>query len=233
MTPSEIVQYARTLSGCRVDEIPDADLYRYLNVEYRKLRQDVAGIDKNYKLRTLTTNLVTGVSSYALSLPVQAPWVVATGQIKIDTLHIKYYNSITYPVRAIYRDWDNLDRSPEWYAVNQSTANPFYIITDNSVQIFPTPTDTVIAGLIMTANQRPYDLTSTMTEADILIEREYHDVIAFAVIPYVYQHRQQDDRVAYYQQQLELKKRPMLTQLKKRLIRPMKWFNATFNEYIY
>jgi hypothetical protein len=42
MTPSQIVQFARDLAGCRTDEIPDAALFSYLNVEYRKLWQDVA-----------------------------------------------------------------------------------------------------------------------------------------------------------------------------------------------
>jgi hypothetical protein len=165
--------------------------------------------------------LVQNVSSYALLDPVQSP-SQATGQIKIEEVYIKYRSTQTYNSRAEYRDWDNLDYAPEWYAVNQSEAKPFYIVMDNSIQIFPTPKVSVVNGLILYSNQRPYDLTAAMTDAAILLEREYHDVIAWLLIPYIYQHRQQDERVGYYQQQADVKKSKMLTQLKKRIIRPMK-----------
>jgi len=232
MTPSEIVQYARTLSKCRVDELPDSDLFSYLNIEYRRLWQDVAWIDKNYKLRVRNTNLVSWVSSYALLLPFQAP-TQATGQIKIESVFVTYDLSQKYPYRAKLLDWDNLNRAPEWYADNQPKSEPFYIVTDNSIQIFPTPDNSIPNGLQMYSNQRPYDLDATMTEADILIEREYHDIMWKSIIPYVYEHRQQDERVWYYQQKYEVDKQKMLRQLKKRVIRPMKWYNASFKQYVY
>jgi len=152
MTPAEIIQLTRSLSGCRTDELPDNDLLSYMNIEYRKVRQDIADIDKNYKLRVRNTNLVTWVSSYALELPTQAP-SEATWQIKIEELYVKYNDSQAYPYRAEQRDWDNLNSAPEWYADNQPQSQPFYIIMDNSVQVFPTPKASVVNGLTLYANQ--------------------------------------------------------------------------------
>lgn len=142
MIPSQIVQFARDLSGCRTDEISDSLLFSYMNIEYRKLRQDIADTDKNYKLREWKTNLVAGVSTYELE-PVNNVSPQNSGQIKIDSLFIQCDDSQQYPYRATYRDWDNLDASPEWYAKNQNKYEPFYIITDNSVRIFPTPEKSV------------------------------------------------------------------------------------------
>jgi len=220
MIPNQIVQLARDLSGCRTDEIDDSSLFNYLNIEYRKLWQDVADADKNYKLREWTTDVVAGVSKYDLQ-PVDNNAPQSTGQIKLEMLLIKYDDTQTDKFRAEQRDWDNLEKDPAYYARAQSRYKPFYIITDNAIQIFPTPTTSVPEGLVLLSSQRPYDLTNTMTGDDILIENEFHDVIAWAIIPYIYQHRQQDDRVLYYQQQFEQKKQYMLRKLKKRAIRPM------------
>lgn len=231
MTPSQIITFTRNLSWCRSDELSDAILLDYENIEYRKLWQEIAGIDKNYKLRTWTTNLVQWVSSYALDAPVQSP-TPTNGQLKIENVLIQYNSTQNDKYMARLLDWDNLEYDPSWYAVNQPITNPFYIITDNSIQIFPTPKNSIAGGIVLYANQRPYDLTLAMSESDILVEREYHDVIWWAMIPYIYQHRQQDDRVMYYQQQYEEKKRKMMTNIKKRAIRPMQWFSATFNQYI-
>jgi hypothetical protein len=104
---------------------------------------------------------------------------------------------------------------------------------DNSVQIFPTPDNSIPNWVELYSSQRPYDLTTTMTEDDILIEREFHDVIWRSMIPYIYQHRQQNERMGYYQQQFSIKKQDMLRLLKKRAIKPMQWYNASFDKYVY
>jgi len=142
MNPSQIVQFARDLAGCRTDEIGDSLLFSYMNIEYRKLWQDIADTDKNYKLREWKTDLVAGVSLYELE-PVNNVSPQNTGQIKIESLFIEYDDGQEYPYRATYRDWDNLEASPEWYGETQNKYDPFYIITDNSIRIFPTPDNSV------------------------------------------------------------------------------------------
>jgi hypothetical protein len=69
--------------------------------------------------------------------------VVSTGQIKIEEVYIQYDLDQPYKYKAIQRDWDNLERAPEWYAENCPKSKPFYIIMDNSVQIFPTPDNSI------------------------------------------------------------------------------------------
>ncbi len=246
MTVQEIIDYARNLAWVREDEIDNNIILDFLNVEYRKLRQRIADTDKNYGLCKYTQNLVAWVSSYALKDVVESP-NAETWQIKIDSLYLKYDSWQKYRRRANLRDWDNLDYDPERFSENQNSYDPFYIITNQeqedtntweiirrtALQIFPAPTVTVTDGIVLYANQRPYKLTISMWESDILLEDEFHDVLSRATIPYIYQYRQQDDRVLYYQQQYEGKVKEMMRLLKRRNIRPMVWYEPDFTRYVY
>jgi hypothetical protein len=60
-----------------------------------------------------------------------------------------------------------------------------------------------------------------MTEADIAFERERHSILVDATIPFVYQHRQQDNRVLQYEQVFQQKKKDFLKIVKTRSIRPV------------
>ncbi len=232
MTPSQIIEYARALSGTRVDEIDDTDLFLYMNTEYRKLWQEVALADKNYHLETLTTNIVQWVSQYELRQTNQT--LPQNWQIKIEKVLISYSVWQVYPYSADRIDRDSIDVSPEEYDERCPVTSPKYIITWQSIRIFPSPKTTVTWWLQVYSNQRPYDLTSAMWEDDILIEREYHDVIAWMVIPYIYQQRQQDDRVWYYQQQAMMKKREMMKNIMKRDTTPYKgWTTKNIYKYVY
>jgi len=231
MLPSEIVEYARKKTGATIDEIWDTDMYQYLNFSYLKLYQEIALQDKNYWLQRRVSDTASWVSEYALENVDQTP-PVATGQIKIDNVLIKYNETQTYPTKARALDWDNLEYSQEYYAANQSTSAPFYIVQNNSIVIFPTPKSPIVWWLIVYAHDRPYDLTASMTEADVLIEREYHDVIALCMLPDIYEQRQLYDLVWVSSQRAKQKKDEMLSAMRKRVIRPIKWFNADFNVYL-
>lgn len=234
MTPSEIVSLARDLAGARVDEVSDDQMFQYLNIEYRKLWQDISAIDKNYKLKERKTNVVQWVNSYELKVPVQTS-PQETGQIKINSVFVKYQTTDEYACLLQERDRDDLEYDIQRYKDNYDRYSEwFYILSDNSIQIFPEPKFNVVDWLIVLANQRPYDLDDTMTEDDILIEREYHDVLARAIVPYVYQLRQQDDRSLWnFEQKYDVKKKKMLRQLKIRTIKPIKWYNANWSKYVY
>lgn len=222
MTPSEIIQYARNLSWCRTDELSDAVLFWYMNSEYRKLWQEIALTDKNYKLQVLKTNLVQNVTEYALKDVDNWP-TPETGQIKIEKLLIKYEEWQPYFFEARQVDRDSLPYAPDYMDEYQQRAEPLYILNDNSIRIFPKPDTSVTNGIELYSNQRVYDLTDTMTEDDVFIEREYHDVISRLIIPYIYQHRQQDDRVWYYQQQAFMKRKQMMDNITRRATTPFKW----------
>jgi hypothetical protein len=62
---------------------------------------------------------------------------------KPEKIRIKYTSTSDY-VDITFKDWDSLENTPEFYAENQSTEDPFAIMTDNKyIHIFPTPTEAV------------------------------------------------------------------------------------------
>ena len=83
-------------------------------------------------------------------------------------------------VKAYKQDTDLLEEDVSYYAVNQPKTDPFYEIKDNSLFIYPAPTDGVSIIRHSVANGL-IDLTSSVTEANVFngkIAAKYHYIIA-------------------------------------------------------
>ena len=94
-------------------------------------------------------------------------------------------------VKAYKQDTDLLEEDVSYYAVNQPKTDPFYEIKDNSLFIYPTPTDDVSIIRHSVANGL-IDLTSSVTEANVFngkIQAKYHYIIALGAREYGYLRR--------------------------------------------
>ena len=69
--------------------------------------------------------------------------------------------------------------------------DPVFALTSTTnimdFQIYPWPTETVKDWIKYEALKTIIDLTKTSVEADILIDRNYHRILVFALLPYIYQ----------------------------------------------
>lgn len=111
----------------------------------------------------------------------------------------------------------------ERYEVNQSVYNPFYIVSDKSVYIYPTPKETVVDGITMYGVQKPYNLNQYTTNiSDILVEPEYHDLIALGTLIDVYRERQRFDVANESESYYDRQKKEMLKNISIRSLQPMR-----------
>lgn len=204
-------------------------MYKYLNIVYKKMVGNIMDLWKNYFWQTWETNLVAGQTEYNLKPVIQSP-SQEFGQYKIERVLIKYKDNDEY-TRAEQRDWDKLEYSQEWYADNQTFSQPFFVISDQSIFVFPASKFNVANGLQLEGSERPYDLTDTMTQDDILVPSEFHDVIATWMKQYVYQNRNQlnekNDARNEYQQELN----EMLWQLSTRRTSAVLWRNDSLRMF--
>lgn len=95
---------------------------------------------------------------------------------------IEYYKSANVST-------SNYDMDENRYRNNQPAYQPLYKIADNSIWIYPVATENVTNGLKMTTVRDQVDLTMLSTESDIKIPRQYHNFIAFGIVPRIYQRR--------------------------------------------
>lgn len=183
MNSAWIISYARRLCGwVSVWQVSDAVMLDLLDKSYKDFYKRIVNLDKNYFWDRRTTNIVDDQYEYEMTKPT----TIAYGIFKPENLRIKYTTTSDF-IDVFLTDWDTMTETPEWYAVNQSTEDPFAVITDNKyLHIFPTPTVNVTGGLLIEWAKQPYKLTISSTESEILIDPLYHEVIAYMMCPSIY-----------------------------------------------
>lgn len=76
----------------------------------------------------------------------------------------------------------------DWYRTNQPSTDPFFIMYDTGIFIYPVPFNDVPFGYRVYATKDPYDLGLSDTP---IIDDNWHYVLALGMKPYVYAFKQQ------------------------------------------
>lgn len=97
---------------------------------------------------------------------------------KINKVFIKYTSSQTDFTRVTYQNPWVLEHHPDYYKTNQPAIDPFFYIQDNSIFLFPAPTEVVIGGLELFVIHKPAEITTSSTESDIEIPTQFHKLIS-------------------------------------------------------
>ena len=195
MNVPKILSLVRRQTKTTTTMISDVDMVVYLNIVYKKLHRRIVDLDKDYFVREWQTNTTAWVANYSLLEP--DSWTELFGQGKIEKINIKFDETDEFYRQVDIRSYDdfmekgtisyfdNLDR----LKTEQSQFTPFAIMKDRSFEIYPTPDVSVVNGLQLIGERKPFDLTPTSGEDKILIPSDYHDLIALGMQKYVYQER--------------------------------------------
>ncbi len=166
--------------------ITTVEALRYLNFSYKKVYKSIVKLDKNYFWQRWTSNIVSWQDEYTLKVPVKEVISVSPAvfwQGSIEKIGIKYDDTEDNYTNVVLREWDEFQIDMSRYAENQPQSDPFAIISDKSIFIFPTPDANVAGGLKMEGSRRPYDMIEETLEAGILCPPEHHDVIVLWALP--------------------------------------------------
>lgn len=226
MTPQQILTYIREKWQVTDNEMSDDYIYELMSHKYHSLWQEITLIDENYGADFWDTNTVTNVNKYPMKTPVEKTVsnIAEFGQLKIEKITIRYRDTDKYPVIAEKKDRQFMKQPKEWYEDNQSIYNPFYIVSDKSIFLYPKPKNTIINGITMYWVKKPYNLNQYTTNIDdILLEPEYHNIIALATLINVYRERQRPDQAQETESYYNREKERMLKNIATRSLQPMKW----------
>lgn len=131
--------------------------------------------------------------------------------VKVQSVSIKYNTTDTSSTKVRYESIYNLDRDLEWYKTNWSQQDPFYLVMDKSIFIYPAPDENVDDWLTIYAITDPVDCTLSWTEAEVAIPIEWQGIIPILMKKYSYQSRgminEKNDAIAEYEREIaKLKK---------------------------
>lgn len=167
MDVSVIISKSRTQTSTSVGQKSDALMLADLNTVYKEIFSRLATKSKKYTRQTYTTNTVVGQSEYNIPKPT----VSETGIKRLLNISVKYSSAWDYVPCRMYDTSIGIDSSAT------DTNNPYCIVRDGSIFLYPAPTEAVTWGLVVDWQYLPIDLTITTTSANIKLPVEYHDVM--------------------------------------------------------
>lgn len=148
-------------------------------------------------------------------------FVLTTGSASLAAGNLlKYKDWIIYQ-RANNVSLDNFPMDEGYYRDTQPQYMPMYKISDKSLRIYPVSPIDVVNGIKIYIIRDQIDLTISATESDINIPRQYHNFIAYWMVPRIYQRRWMANESDRTQAVFDAKRDEMMKELSNRNISPV------------
>lgn len=154
---SDIVDF-RTDNSCSIQQLPDATALRYYNDCRDILIDRIIQEKEDFFYNEIRTNLVAGQREYIVPKRGELP----TGAlVKTKGISIKFKSTDTYYTKLDPTVMENLDYDLLSY---DKTTSPFFVMSDNSNFLYPTPTEDITNGMIIYGIMYPEKLALTDEE---------------------------------------------------------------------
>lgn len=198
MDVSSIFSISRKQTNTSVWQISDATLLIYLNIVYKEVFSRLSVASKKYTRQTYKVpTTVVWQSEYSIpswnSLdsewnPISGLKLVLNGYITYETeeKELKIYDSARLN-DSEYTDYEN----------------PYMIVRDWSVFIYPAPTTAKANWLRLEWKYIPLDLETTTISSSIKLWSEYHDILISWLNGYVFGEKQLFDKQQLQKQMFE------------------------------
>ena len=165
MDVSTIITLSRNQTWTTAWQIADADYLTYLNIIYKDIFSRLSVNSKKYTWQTYTTDVVAWQQEYIIPQPSDTQtWL----KLVLDCFYIHEWKDKRIP---IYDASINID-----YEINKNK-EPYGVIRDGSIFLYPTPTENITAWLRLEGKYIPLDLTLTNTSDEIKLAPEYHNIL--------------------------------------------------------
>lgn len=198
MTGSEIITQARYLTSTDSNQLNEADGLFYANLVYKDIVSRINTIvNEDYFADIFTTDIIANQQEYTLAVAGWSVWMD-----NIIGVAAKYSTDATVFTPMRQENIFNIQSSGydlSYFETNQSTWEPFYLLFDTGIFLYPTPTVSVTNGLRIYASKDAIDLTANT--APILPEK-YHYIIAIGMKQYIFSSKKEislknDARIEY------------------------------------
>lgn len=178
----------RLLAGwVDTDQLSDANWIVLANKIYREVINTIKSkVKEDFFYDYWTADTVVWQEEYRL--PIRIDWTQAWCT-KLKWVSAKLLDADTKKTKFRPDTESNLPMDLNYYIANQSTADPFYIVSDMSVFIYPAPTEVITDWITLYWIADPQDLVSAWAESTILIPLEFHDILALWMIYLYYKTR--------------------------------------------
>lgn len=189
MDVSTIITLSRNQTWTTAWQIADADYLNYLNITYKDIFSRLSVNSKKYTWQSYTTDVVAWQSEYIIPQPSNTQtWL----KLILDCFYIHEWKDKRIP---IYDASINID-----YEINKNK-EPYGVMRDGSIFLYPTPTENITAWLRLEGKYIPLNLELTDTEANIKLASEYHNILVKGLNSLVFGEKQLFDKQQLMEQE--------------------------------
>ena len=215
MDTRQIVNRGLRLTHTNTLNYDDVQAMEDVNLVYQELVDSIENeVDEYFFWDLWLTDTIVDQSEYVVEKLGIAPDDLDIR--KINKFLIKYSSNDTFYTLARFLNPQSLTRDTEWYKVNQPASDPFWYIQDNSIFIYPAPSNVVASWIKLECIHAPADLTISSTQDDIEIPKLLHKVIATWIKHFIYQSQGKLNEQQVAIQDFENEKEKMVSFLKER-----------------
>lgn len=218
MTVDEIIDWWCENAWTTTEQVTATKALRYANIVYHELEELVRNeIDEDYFYDYFTTDTVADQWEYVLE---EQTWL-SKGITKIRSVEILFSDNDTEYRKVRPFGSASLSDSESKTAISQSQGDPFYIIKDNSIFIYPIPDESVADWLRVHCSVNLLDLIAWSDEDTVKIPRNFHYVIALWMKKYIAGYRGLDGTAKAWVDLYEQWKKSIISYLKNRTSTPI------------
>ena len=217
MTVAEIYALARTLTGTDSTGLPDATAQSLVRIVYRDLVNSIkTQLNEDFFYDEWTTGTVAAQREYVM--PARTSSVA--GCNKVLGVSILPSSTATGYVKCREMSIGALPDDLSSYSTEQPDTDPFYVISDNSIFLYPTPAESVTGGLKIYGVADPIDISTGGAESTVKIPLEHHEAIAHGLAYWHFTTQQRTERALEAKQRYDEAKRYMISSLTDRTTTP-------------
>ena len=187
MLPSKIESLVRRYTGASSSQYTQTDFYDDLNMVkdefWNKIVAQKSWRQSRWDISKANTTVV-GQSEYKFPTIANIPSIKTISSVAINydwktmkSGELVYTPAIEVNPYTLPYDW-------QYYKQEQSQDKPIYYVADKSVFIAPMPTEARLNGLKIEWVFKIPDYTTETTEAQMIIEPDFHQTLLLGVIPY-------------------------------------------------
>lgn len=184
MDVTNIITKSRIQTNTSIWQKSDVLMLQDLNIVYKEIFSRLSTKSKKHTRQTYKTSTVVWQSEYNIPKPA----VADTGLKRVLNIQVKYSSDWEYKTCKIY------DTSVAIDSEATDTNNPYCIQRDDSIFLYPAPTEAITDWLIIDWQYMPLDLTLATTSSWIKLASEYHDLLVIGLNMWTFGDKQLFDK---------------------------------------
>ena len=214
-TPSQAIANVRTRTHSNTQSYSDTIGIMHYNWSYQDVTGDIQLLDEEYFFDYGLGNTVIDQTEYQVKQLI-SPTYGTVDITQIKNVLVKYTADQTYftPVTELGRE--SLENWTDYYAVYQDINNPVYYIQDNSIWLFPAPTEAVTGGLKVECIIQPPDLLTADTLDKVFVPKRIQRIIEEGMMPFAYEYLGKENMIVWAVNMYDKRKKEALAHIKNR-----------------